>query len=135
VIDVPSLKVATTLESKDFPIRVKFAPGGKLVLVSNARSGDVAVFDAATKKEIRRIPMQVKANEASSAASRIFGSQFGQSPVPVGILVAPGVGHAFVANTNADIVTMIDLKTWQIVDRLTAGKEPDGLGYSRLSIK
>ncbi|MDQ3175692.1 MAG: hypothetical protein M3Q91_18605 [Acidobacteriota bacterium] len=55
--------------------------------------------------------------------------------MPVGILVAPGVGHAFVANTNADIVTMIDLKTWQIVDRLTAGKEPDGLGYSRLSIK
>ncbi|HYN24635.1 MAG TPA: cytochrome D1 domain-containing protein [Pyrinomonadaceae bacterium] len=135
VIDVPSLKVAATLESKDFPIRVKFAPGGKLVLVSNARSGDVAVFDAATKKEIRRIPMQVKANEASSAAARIFGTQFGQSPVPVGILVAPGVGHAFVANTNADIVTMIDLKTWQIVDRLTAGKEPDGLGYSRLSIK
>jgi YVTN family beta-propeller protein len=135
VIDVSSLKVTTTLESRDFPIRVKFAPGGKLVLVSNARSGDVAVFDAATKKEIRRIPMQVKANEASSAASRIFGSQFGQSPVPVGILVAPRVGHAFVANTNADIVTMIDLRTWQIVDRLTAGKEPDGLGYSRLTIK
>ena len=89
VIDVPSLKVTTTLESKDFPIRVKFAPGGKLALVSNARSGDVAVFDAVTKKEIRRIPMQVKANEASSAASRIFGAQFGQSPVPVGILVAP----------------------------------------------
>lgn len=135
VIDVLSLKVTTTLESKDFPIRVKFAPGGNLVLVSNARSGDVAVFDAATKREIRRIPMQVKANEASSAASRIFSSQFGQSPVPVGILVAPRVGHAFVANTNADIVTMIDLKTWQIVDRLTAGKEPDGLGYSRLTIK
>jgi YVTN family beta-propeller protein len=135
VIDVASLKVMTNLESKDFPIRVKFAPGGKLVLISNARSGDVAVFDASTKREIRRIPMQVKANEASSTASRIFGTQFGQSPVPVGILVAPGVGHAFVANTNADIVTMIDLKSWQIVDRLTAGKEPDGLGYSRLTIK
>ena len=42
---------------------------------------------------------------------------------------------AFVANTNADIVTVIDLKTWEIVDRLTAGKEPDGLGYSSLTIK
>jgi len=135
VIDVASLKITATLESKDFPIRVKFAPGGKLVLVSNARSGDVAVFDAATKKEIRRIPMQVKANEASSAATRIFGSQFGQSPVPVGILVSPRIGYAFVANTNADIVTMIDLKTWEVADRLTAGKEPDGLGYSRLTIK
>lgn len=135
VIDVASLKVTNSLESRDFPIRVKFAPDGKHVLVSNARSGDVAVFDATTKKEVRRIPMQVKANEASSAAGRIFGNQFGQSPVPVGILVAPGLRHAFVANTNADIVTMIDLQTWQIVDRLTAGKEPDGLGYSRQSIK
>lgn len=135
VIDVAALKVTATIESKDFPIRAKFAPGGKYVLVSNARSGDVAVFDAATKKEVTRISMQVKASEASSSGARIFGNQFGQSPVPVGILVAPGLRHAFVANTNADIVTMIDLKTWQIADRLTAGKEPDGLGYSRLSVK
>lgn len=135
VIDAASLKVTATLESKDFPIRVKFASGGKYVLVSNARSGDIAVFDAATKKEVKRISMEVKASEASSTGSRIFGNQFGQSPVPVGILVARGLGHAFVANTNADIVTMIDLKTWQIVDRLTAGREPDGLGYSPLTIK
>lgn len=135
VIEVVSLKVIATLESKDFPIRAKFAPGGKHVLVSNARSGDVVVFDSATKKEVRRISMQVNANEASNTGARIFGNQFGQSPVPVGILVASGLDHAFVANTNADIVTMIDLKTWQIVDRLTAGKEPDGLGYSRLSIR
>lgn len=135
VIDVASLKIIATLESKDFPIRVKFAPGGRHVLVSNARSGDVAVFDAGTKKEVRRIPMQLKAAEGATAGQRIFGSQFGQSPVPVGILVASKLSHAFVANTNADIVTMIDLKTWQITERLTAGKEPDGLGYSSLTVK
>jgi YVTN family beta-propeller protein len=134
VIDADSLKVTATLPSKDFPIRVKFAPGGKFVLVSNARSGDVAIFDVGTKAEIKRVSMEVKANEASNTGGRIF-SQFGQSPVPVGILVAPGLAHAFVANTNADIVTMIDLKTWQIADRLTAGKEPDGLGYSRLTLR
>lgn len=135
VIDVNTLKILATLESKDFPIRAKFAPGGKHVLVSNARSGDVAIFDAATKKEVRRVPMQLKPVEGSTASQRIFGSQFGQSPVPVGILVAPKLSHAFVANTNADIVTMINLKTWQVADRLTAGKEPDGLGYSPLSVK
>jgi YVTN family beta-propeller protein len=135
VIDVNSLKVIATLESKDFPIRVKFAPGGRTALVSNARSGDVAVFDTATKKEIQRIPMQLKAAEGSTAGERVFGNQFGQGPVPVGILVAPKLSHAFVANTNADIVTIIDLRTWQIVDRLTVGKEPDGLGYSPLSLK
>jgi DNA-binding beta-propeller fold protein YncE len=78
--------------------------------------------------------MQLKAVEGSTGGQRIFG-QFGQSPVPVGILVAPKLSHAFVANTNADIVTMIDLRTWQIADRLTAGKEPDGLGYSPVIVK
>ena len=135
VVDTISSKIVATVESKDFPIRVKFTPDGKHVLVSNARSGDIAIFDAATKKEIKRVSMEVKASEASTAGGRLFGNQFGQSPVPVGILVAHGLGHAFVANTNADIVTMVDLKTWQIVDRLTAGKEPDGLGYSKLTIK
>jgi len=114
---------------------VKFAPGGKHVLVSNARSGDVAIFDAVTRKEFRRIPMMLKAAEGSTAGQRIFGDQFGQSPVPVGILVAPKLSHAFVANTNADIVTMINLKTWEVAGRLTAGKEPDGLGYSALTLK
>lgn len=55
--------------------------------------------------------------------------------MPVGILVSPKLSHAFVANTNADIVTMIDLKTWQVAGRLTAGKEPDGLGYSPVTLK
>lgn len=135
IIDVNSLKVIATIESKDFPIRVKFAPGGRTALVSNARSGDVAVFDTVTRKEIKRIPMQLKAAEGSTTGQRLFGNQFGQSPVPVGILVAPSLSNAFVANTNADIVTVIDLQTWQIVDRLTAGKEPDGLGYSPLTLK
>jgi YVTN family beta-propeller protein len=135
IIDVISLKVVATLESKDFPIRVKFAPGGRFVLVSNARSGDVAVFDAVTRKEVQRIPMMLKAAEGSTSGQRLFGNQFGQSPVPVGILVSPKLSHAFIANTNADIVTMIDLKTWQVTGRLTAGKEPDGLGYSPMTVK
>lgn len=120
IIDVVAAKVVATIESKSFPIRAKFTDDGKYVLVSNAQSGDVAVFDAATRREVRRVKMQ-------SAASS-------QDPIPVGILVVPALSQAFVANTNADIVSVIDLKTWQIVDRLTAGKEPDGLGYSQLAL-
>lgn len=136
VMDATTLEVKATLESKDFPIRVKFTPDGKHVLVSNARSGDVAVFDAEGKKEIRRIPMMAKAAEdKAGGGQRIFGDQFGSSPVPVGILISPDGRHAYIANTNADIVTVIDLKTWQITNRLTAGKEPDGLGFSQITVK
>jgi len=135
VIDARNLKVTATIESKEFPIRVKFVPDGQYALISNARSGDVAVFNVKLRKEIKRVPMTAKATAASSDSQRIFGNQFGNSPVPVGILVAPELKHAFIANTNADLITAIDLKSWQIAGRLTAGKEPDGLGYSRLSVK
>lgn len=120
IINVASAKVVATVESKSFPIRAKFTDDGKHVLVSNAQSGDVAVFDAATRREVRRIKMR--------------SAQSSQDPIPVGILVVPTLAQAFVANTNADIVSVIDLETWQIVDRLTAGKEPDGLGYSQLAL-
>jgi YVTN family beta-propeller protein len=83
IIETIFPKVVSTVESKDFPIRVKFTPDGKQVLVSNARSGDVAIFDAASRKEIRRVSMEVKANESSNSGARLFGNQFGQSPVPV----------------------------------------------------
>ena len=64
---------------------------------------------------------------------RLF-SQFAGSPVPVGILVHPDGKHAYVANTNADVVTIIDLENWEIAGRLQAGKEPDGMGYSSLTL-
>jgi YVTN family beta-propeller protein len=133
VIDAASLKVIATLESKALPIRVKFTPDGKHVLISNAQSGDVAVFDADTKREAQRISMQAKTGESISGSGPPVGNQRSQNPVPVGILVVPTLSQAFVANTNADTLSVIDLKTWQLVDRLTAGKEPDGLGYSPLA--
>lgn len=130
IIDVATLKVTATIESKAFPIRVKFTPDGKHALVSNAQSGEVAVFDAREKKEIRRIKMEF--SPVNDADKRLFGNQFGTSPVPVGILIEPSGRYAYVANTQADVITVIDLKEWKIADRLTAGKEPDGMGYSGL---
>jgi len=129
VIDTTSLKVVATLPSKAFPIRVKFTPDGKYALVSNARSGDVAVFDAKARREIRRIAMQVRTREPQTGAQRM-SDRIAAGPAPVGILIVPALNRAYVANTNADVVSVIDLGTWQVVDRLTAGNEPDGLGYS-----
>jgi YVTN family beta-propeller protein len=118
IIDVASLKVVATLPSRSFPIRLKFTGDGKSVLVSNAQSGAVAVWDAATRRELRRLNMQ----EPKS-------SKWG---APIGILVAAPLSQAFVAAPNLDQVAVLDLETWQVVDWLTTGHEPDGLGYSQL---
>ena len=133
IIDTKTLEVTAQLPCAAFPIRVKFMPGGKHVLVSNASSGDVAVFDAAARKEIKRISMQASAVDDTS--DRLFQDAFGRGPVPVGILVVPGARQAFVANTNADVVTVIDVEHWTVVGRLRAGKEPDGMAYSPLVLR
>lgn len=125
ILDTKTLAITATLKAPQFPIRVKITPDGKRALVSCARSGDVAVFDTATKKEIKRIAIDREAVPGSS--DRIFSTQFGKSPVPVGLLIATGGKRAWVASTNADVVSAIDLDTLAVVGRLTAGKEPDGL--------
>jgi YVTN family beta-propeller protein len=128
VIDARSLDVVATLSCAKFPIRIKFTPDGRHALVSCAQSGDVAVFDVAERREVRRIAMGISA--AENASGRLL--DFGESPVPIGILIRPDGERAYVANTNADIVTEIDLSTWSIVARVATGREPDGLAWSRI---
>jgi YVTN family beta-propeller protein len=132
VIDASTLEVVVTVDSKAFPIRAKVTPDGRHVLVSNADSGDIAVLETETHKEVRRIEMEA---EAKTTEGRLFGDQFGKSPVPIGIVIRPDGKRAFVAQTNADMVSVVDLETWKVSGTLTAGKEPDGLAYSELKVQ
>lgn len=134
IVDPATLKITATLQPGETPIRVKFTPDGTRALISNAKSGDVAVFDTVTKKEVTRIPMQAAGEKLPRNESRPLISQFGDGPVPVGILMPTPLSLAFVANTNADTITVIDLNTWKIVTRLKAGREPDGLGYTPITM-
>lgn len=129
IIDADTLDVLETIPCPLFPIRVKFTPDGKRVLVSNASSGDVAVFDAATRKELTRVVMK-----EGWAPPQEGGNVFGQGPVPIGILIPPDGTHAYIANTNVDLITEIDLATLEITRRLTAGRTPDGMAYSPLRL-
>jgi YVTN family beta-propeller protein len=125
ILDTKTLEISASLKVPQFPIRVKITPDGKRALVSCARSGDVAVIDVSTRKEIKRISIDREAVPGSDA--RLFSDRFGKSPVPVGLLIAPDGKRAWVASTNADVVSAIDLDALAVVGRLTAGKEPDGL--------
>lgn len=127
IVDAKTLEIIATLPCEGFPIRVKFTPDGQHVLVSNARAGAVAVFDVSERIEITRISMQATA--VQNTDERLFGDRLGSGPVPVGILIDPAGRYAFVANTNADVITVLDLKTWKVFGRVVAGTEPDGLGW------
>lgn len=130
VIDAEWLEVRETLACAEFPIRVEITPDGKHALVSNANTGDVAVFDVANRKELARIPMKLEPVEGSD--ERLFGVQFGKSPVPVGIEIAPDGKRAWIANTNADLVTVLDVEKRTVTGRIPTGRQPDGMAWSPL---
>jgi YVTN family beta-propeller protein len=131
VIDADSLEILAQIPCASFPIRAKATPDGKHVLVSCARSADIAVLDTTSRKEVRRIPQDLRAVDTGD---RLFGDRFGESSVPIGIVIHPNGKKAWVAHTNADVVAEIDLENWEIVRLLEAGREPDGMAYSAMAV-
>jgi YVTN family beta-propeller protein len=131
VIDAATLEVLATLPSASFPIRAEATPDGKRVLVSNAKSGDLSVFTTADRKLERRIHLALT---GTPNPERLM-SGFGDSSVPIGIEIAPDGKRAYVAHANADQISIVDLETGTKVGSLTAGKEPDGMGWSGVDVK
>ncbi|MEO6711531.1 MAG: YncE family protein [Planctomycetota bacterium] len=127
VVDAKTLKVSATLPCASFPIRVQITPDGLRALVSNAKSGEVAVFDVHARKELARLSLAVTPVERQD--ERLFGAEFKGSPAPVGILIDPSGKRAFIANTSADVISVLDLEQLALSGRLRAGREPDGLGW------
>ncbi|MHC4976455.1 MAG: YVTN family beta-propeller repeat protein [Planctomycetota bacterium] len=130
VVDTNTLEVVETFDCPLFPIRLEITPDGSTAIVSNARSGDITFFDVNTRTKLGNLSMNAAAKD--DADQRLFSDQFGDSPVPVGIQITPDSTTAYVANTNADVITVVDIDTRSITGRLTAGKEPDGMAWSPL---
>jgi YVTN family beta-propeller protein len=110
IIDLPGQKVVETLAAKVHGAnRLKFTPDGRRVLVSTLGAPDLVVLDAATRKEVKRVPV------GSGAA---------------GIEVQPDGSRAFVACTPDDYVAVIDLKSLEVIGHIQAGGNPDGMAWA-----
>jgi DNA-binding beta-propeller fold protein YncE len=131
ILDADTLEPAGEISSEGFPIRATATPEGQ-VLVTRARAGDLAIYDAETFEELRVVAFDL---ESMDVEERLFGDRFGDSSVPIGV-IADNTGEvAWVAHANADVITEIDLATGDITRMLRAGKEPDGMGFSPLSVE
>jgi len=110
VIDIGARSVKATVQANVRGAnRLKFSVDGKRVFVSTLRGPDVVVFDAATRAEVKRIPV------GHGAA---------------GLLMEPSGARVFVACSPDDSVAVIDAKTMEVVGRIDAGKNPDGLAWA-----
>lgn len=129
ILDGESLAELKIISCKGFPIRATATPKGR-VLVTRARAGELAVYDATTFEEVLTVSFDVS---SMGAEGRLFGDRFGDSSVPIGVVVDDTGERAFVAHANADVITEVDLANGEVVRMLRAGREPDGMGYSTLA--
>ena len=90
------------------PIRIKFTPDGKRVLISSPSTGDLVVFDAATRKELKR---------------------FAVGEAAVGIAVSSDSRRAYVASMATGKVSAVDLETLTLAGSVQTGQAPDGLAW------
>ncbi len=110
VIDTAAKRVAQVLDANAVGAnRVKFTHDGRRVLVSSLRSGDVRVYDAKTRTEVKRI----RAGHGCA-----------------GVLVAPDDRRAYVACTSDNTVVVLDMSTLTPVDHIDVGPRPDGLAWA-----
>jgi YVTN family beta-propeller protein len=110
IIDRASKTVTQTISANmQGANRLKFTPDGKLVFISSLRQPEVAVYDAATRKEVKRIKV------GHGAA---------------GILMQPDSARAYVACSPDNYVAVIDLKTLEVTGHIDVGPEPDGLAWA-----
>jgi len=110
IVDVASKTVIATLDAKVFGAnRLKFTPDGKTVLISSLGHGELAIYDAQRRMEVRRVTI------GHGAA---------------GILMDPGGSRAFVACSPDNHIVVLDLKNFQVTGYVDVGGEPDGLAWA-----
>jgi YVTN family beta-propeller protein len=110
IIEVASKQVTQTLAADvGSANRLKFTLDGKLAFISSLRGSDVTVIDTTTRKTIKKIAV------GHGAA---------------GILMQPDGARVFVACSPDGYVAVIDLHSMEVVGRIEAGQEPDGLAWA-----
>lgn len=129
IIDAQTLEVIFELPSPEFPIRAAFSPDGQHVVVTNARSGDITVFDAVERLRAGVIRLD-EIDELVADEDRYFVEEFEESPVPIGVVIGPDNRTAFVANTAADVVAVVDIISLQLLDLYRTGAQPDGIAWT-----
>jgi YVTN family beta-propeller protein len=102
-------------------LRLKFSIDGKHCLVTNSSDGTISVYDQNSKKQIKTIQLHGKAT--------LLERLLYHTPRPVGILIHPNGLYAFIANSNANKIEVIDMKTFTVVSTIGTGKIPDGMTF------
>ena len=107
---MPTKKSATKIDAGITGAnRLKFTPDGRLVFISSLQTGDLAIYDAQSRRKVK----QLKVGRGAA-----------------GILMSPDGTRVFVASSADNYVAVIDVKTLEVTSRIDVGGVPDGLAWA-----
>lgn len=121
VINTLNNQLTNTLKTGTEPINLKFSNDGKFCLIANTRAGTISVFNRHTKKRIKTVNMHGKKTVVERALYH--------TPRPVNIIMHPNGLYAFIANSNANKIEVLDMRTFTIVSTIGTGKVPDAIVF------
>ena len=109
IIDVATKSPTSLAANVQGANRLKFTPDGTMVLVATLGAPDLRIIRVSDRTELKRIPVGTGA---------------------AGIQIQPDGARAYVACSPDNYVSVIDLKTFAVVGRIDAGRNPDGLAWA-----
>ena len=110
IIDLTEKKLAAKIDAHVTGAnRLKFTPDGRFVFISSLGTGDLVIYDAMSRKEVKRLKI------GHGAA---------------GILMDPEGSRAFVACSADNYIAIVDLKTLEVTGHFEVGGVPDGLAWA-----
>lgn len=121
IINTANYQVIDTLRSGNEPLKLQFSKDGLYCLLVNAIDGTIYVYNQQSKEKIKTIVLRGK--------TTVFERILYHTPRPVNILMHPNGLYAFVANSNARKIEVIDMKTLTVVSTIGTGEVPDALTF------
>jgi len=121
VINTNTLKITDIIQTGKEPLRLKFSIDGNYCFVTNSGDGIISVYNSHLKTLIKKITIPGKKG--------FIQRTLYHTPRPGNILMHPNGLYAFVANSNANKIEVIDMQTFALVSTIGTGKVPDGLTF------
>ena len=112
--DTRTIERLAEVKTGGVPIRVLASPDGRWIVTSNLGSGSLTIIDPRTRRAVREVPV---------SGSREAGQ--------VTILFSEDGRRIYVAETGRNQVAEVDLASGEVLRRLDAGKNGDGLAIAR----
>ena len=114
MIDVGTKTVANFTPNVQGANRLKFTPDGALVLVTTLGAPDLRIIRASDRTDVKRIRVGTGA---------------------AGIQIQPDGARAYIACSPDNYIAVVDLRSMQVVGKIDAGRNPDGLAWASIPLR